>query len=525
MLVQSPHQTRFKTTVFLVGSLFLFLYWLFGFDGITFSDDVYYLIAGKKFWEGTMQTSEFHFSSRWGAYIPAGFLGWMLGFDPHRISLISLFAYIGSLALLIKILPKSSQAWALPLWYGTQVYFLHFLTKIYPDSLLVFWTVLIPFSACFRDQKPIWAALGLVSGLFFGFITKETIVFLAPFPILLFFFDWKSKAVKIKFYASVLVIGLVYGLSYFGYFWWEFGDPFYRFASINAGHYISEFTYADKGIGAILRRISYLPILTFVERGYWVWIVLAIPGIWVTWQEKVKSGLEFSLAAACLLLGFWFMTSTLDFYNPIYLNPRHLIIFVPILAYLITLGWKKWEIDSKLFRAVLGLVFLGVGISFFQMDWKMTAFQTSFCIWFSWRKMPLKNLVLFFLLLTPALFSIYYQNQIKAYSSLIESLTNTIQESENQYPILTNNFIHFSREVLFPEDSLSQNRILPIEKLDALGLHLSDQIEVLIYEYYKHAYPKEQVDVDALEIYLEENFDLVKESRKDLIWIRSYVRK
>lgn len=525
MFSESLQTKNSKTAAFLTGSIFLFFYWLFGFDGITFSDDVYYLIAGKKFWEGTMQTGDFHFSSRWGAYVPAGFLGWILGFDPHRISLISLLAYVGSLALLIKVLPKSSVTWVLVLWFGTQVYFLHFLTKVYPDSLLVFWVVLIPFSACYRTQRPILATLGLISGLFFGFITKETIVFLAPFPMLLLLIDLKNKQINLRFYASLFGFGLLFGLSYLGYFWVEFGDPLYRVTSINAGHYISEFTYADKGIWAILKRISYVPILTFVERGYWLWVVMAIPGIWETWQAKIKTGLEFSLAAVCLLMGFWLMTSTLNFYNPIYLNPRHLIILVPILAYLIALGWRKWESDAILFRIILGLILLGVGISLFQLDWKMTAFQAGFLLWYSWRKMPLKSTVLLILLLAPALFSIAYQGRVKAYSGLIESLNEILQNPDNHKPILTHNFLHFSREVLFPEDSASQRRILPIEKLDSLRPHLPDQMDVLIYEYYKHAYPKEQVDVDALEIYLEENFELVQESKKDLIWLRSFERR
>ena len=105
------------------------------------------------------------------------------------------------------------------------------------------------------------------------------------------------------------------------------------------------------------------------------------------------------------------------------------------------------------------------------------------------------------------------------------SVINNCSRPESQLKKKSNSIAyHFSREVIFPEDSSSQKRILPIEKLDSLRPHLPDQIDVLIYEYYKHAYPKEQVDVDALEIYLEENFELVQESKKDLIWLRSFER-
>lgn len=68
------------------GFSFLLVYWIFGFDGITFSDDVYYLLAGQKFWKGTMEVNAYLFSTRWGAYIPSGLIGFLFGFGPHRIS-------------------------------------------------------------------------------------------------------------------------------------------------------------------------------------------------------------------------------------------------------------------------------------------------------------------------------------------------------------------------------------------------------------------------------------------------------
>ncbi|WP_332914012.1 hypothetical protein [Algoriphagus boritolerans] len=169
MPVQRYIPSNPKKSAYIVGSTFLFLYWLIGFDGITFSDDVYYLLAGNKFWDGTMEFNEFHFSTRWGAYVPSGLIGFLFGFDPHRISMISLFSYLGTLYLVLKILPKDCNPWVLVTWMVTQVYLLHFLTKVYPDSLLVFWTILIPFSATFRSKKPFLAALGLISGLFFWF--------------------------------------------------------------------------------------------------------------------------------------------------------------------------------------------------------------------------------------------------------------------------------------------------------------------------------------------------------------------
>jgi hypothetical protein len=511
---------KHKRFAFLAGTFFLFFYWLLGFDGITFSDDVYYLLVGKSFWEGTMEVNAYHFSSRWGAYVPSGSVGLLLGFDPHKISLISLVSYAGTLWLLIRLLPKKSDPWILTLWLTTQVYFLHFLTKVYPDSLLVFWTVLIPYSASHRRENPILAALGVILGLLFGFITKETIVFLGLLPIFLFGLDLKKRVLSIPFYLSLIIFGMLAGIAYLGFFWWYFGDPFYRVSSINAGHYISEFTYADKGIWSILRRITYLPILTFVERAFWIWIVMAIPGVYIAWKKRFSPGVEMSLAFVCLVFGFWLMSSTLEFYNPIYLNPRHLIILVPIMAFLIALGWNELWTNRKLFLLILSLIGLGVLISVVQQDWKMSTYQLAFLLVLFFQKIPHRTLVIGILLLIPAIASLFYQNRIKGYPEFQKALEAEVLITDT--PILINNFIHFSREVLLPEEEKAQKLLLPIEKLDSLKPYLPNQIRVFIYEYYLHAYPKEQEDVAKLEEWLNQEYRILETRQQGLVNVRVF---
>lgn len=510
-----------KRTVFFFGVTFLFGYWFFAFDGITFSDDVFYLLAGKKFWEGTMEFNDYHFSTRWGAYVPSGLVGFLFGFDPHRISLISLISYIGTLGMLLKVLPKEFNPWMLVIWFSTQVYFLHFLTKVYPDSLLVFWTVLVPFSAIYRIQKPFRAALGVISGLFFGFITKETIIFLAPLPILLFVFDWKKENRNLAFYYILVGLGLAFGAIYLGYFWIKFGSPLYRFDSIQDGHYVSEFTYADKSAWVMLKRLTILPIITFVERSYWLWIVFAMPGLVKIWKKPTNPGIEFGLAFLSLLGLFWFMSTTFRFYNPLYLNPRHLLILVPILAFMIAMGWEDWRKNQKLKTWMSVLILVGVIISLLQQDWKMAAFQAFVPVFI--HGLQGKKLVwaIGIYLLIPALMAVSYQLKLKEYNLLIETLAQEISTTENQSLILTHNFLDFSEEVLFPENQRANDLLFPIEKLDSLKPNPPQYFRVLIYDYYKHGYPKEQVDVDALELWLM-NQKLLSEKHEGLVWIRNY---
>lgn len=521
MPVQSYIHSNPKRSAFIAGASFLFLYWLIGFDGITFSDDVYYLLAGKKFWEGTMEFNDYHFSTRWGAYVPSGLIGFLFGFDPHRISVVSLFSYLGTLGLLFKILPKDCNPWVLVTWTVTQVYLLHFLTKVYPDSLLIFWTILIPFSATFRSEKPLLAALGIISGLFFGFLTKETIVFLAPLPLFLFVFDMKKGNQNRKFYCFLLGLGIAIGALYMGYFWIKFGSPFYRFESIQAGHYISEFTYADKSAWVMLKRLTILPIVTFIDRSYWLWIVFAIPGLVKMWKKPTSPGIEFGLAFLSMIVLFWFMSTNFGFYNPLYLNPRHLIILVPILAFLITFGWEEWKENQKLKRQLSVLILVGAAVSLIQQDWKMSAFQAvAFLILYLFQGKKLVWVTGIYLLF-PALLAIQYQLKLKQNANLIKTLYRETSTTENQSLILTNNFLDFSKEVLFPDNQFAQDLLFPIEKLDLLKLSPPQYFRVLIYDYYKHSYPKEQVDIDALELWLEDQ-KLLTEKREGLVWIRNY---
>src|SRR5690606_25422974 len=126
------------------------------------------------------------------------------------------------------------------------IYLLHFLTKVYPDGFLILWMILIPASALYREKYPIPAALTMALAFFVGFCTKETIVFLFPIPILLFLSDFREKK-PLRFYLFFVSISLLIIILYLGYYQWRFGDWLYRFKSVNEGHYVSEYTYHDKG--------------------------------------------------------------------------------------------------------------------------------------------------------------------------------------------------------------------------------------------------------------------------------------
>jgi hypothetical protein len=225
------------------------------------------------------------------------------------------------------------------------------------------------------------------------------------------------------------------------------------------------------------------------------------------------------------MLGFWFMSSTLAFYNPIYLNPRHLIILVPILAYLIASGWEKWQ-NSKAWQArIIGLLLLGVVIALLIQDWKMAAFNTLLTIPIFLKNQNLRLLVLGLTLLIPALYSIKYQTNLKQYGSLIETLTTEVQVTEQTTPIYTHSFIDFSKKILLPIDSLAQQLLIPLNQFPKVERKFPQKLKVLIYDYYQHAYPDERADIDAISDWLARNYRLTSERKAGNVSLYEYERK
>ena len=501
------------------GLVFLGIFWWFGYDGITFSDDVIYLKTGQDFWEGKPLDSTHHFSSRIGSFIFSGLFTYLFGFSDRVGSIASLGSYVIIMLLTYKLLHRSQFSWSL-IFLITQIYFLHFLTKVYPDSLLALWVFLIPFAASFRLSHPLYSAFGIVFALFMGFLTKETIVFLFPFPFLLMYLDWKNGAIG-KFHRSFLVFSLLFGTAYLAYYWIFYDNPFFRIQAVHAGHYISEYTFFDKSLGTLIWRVTLDPLVTFVHRGYWLWLILSLPAIVNGLKKYSQIKTSFAYAIICLILGFWWMSTSLEYYNPIHLNPRHLIILIPICAVLTGLGSSLWMTNSMIRNRLVIGVLIGAIIGFVTKDWKQAVFLCTIGLFLwsaSYWKEGIFKLLLLCILLIATILSVRYQFQLKNYQYFLNTLSSELANNENQF-VLVNEFVDFSKEVLLPNQPKAIQRIKPISVFSDGNQILPDDFSVLIYNYYWHAYPKEAPDVENLfELIQKGNFEVTQITTDQ--WIR-----
>lgn len=514
--------TQERPVVLLWATLFLIGYWYFAYDGITFSDEVTYMQLGQQLWNNEAFVSDYHFTSRWGAFLFSGFFTHFFGFSDRYASLATLGFYLLTLFLVWKITPSHLRKWSCLFLLG-QVYFLHFLTKVYPDGFLVFWVMLIPAASVFRDKHPLWTASLIVLAFFIGFCTKETIIFLFPFPLLLLLVDLRSKK-SLTFYYCFFGVSLLVIVLYLLYYQWQFGDWLYRFKTVNQGHYISEYTYHDKGWESVLRRLTYLPFTTFIDRTYWLWLVLAIPGIHSGVTKQRKIGLEFSLCTLCLLIGFWFMTSTLEFYNPLYLNPRHLIVLIAPLAVCIAMGSEYW-LNSKNWKKVLAaLLLLGGSYAAIFGDWKIGLFYFIFAgLLFFPQKKP-KFLLMAFCLFLQMTFSVYYQYKLKNYPLLLQTFQKEASLANDTSPLVSHDFIYVSRDILLRQPGVEVS-LISMADMDSLMKNPPDALTLLIYDYYRHAYPAEREYLDQTKTWLNKNYQLISSAENQWLTVQRYRRK
>ena len=505
-----------------LGIVFLVFYWIWGYDGITFSDEVTYLQLGHQLWNGQPVVSDYHFTSRSGAFLFSGLFTHLLGFSDRYASIATLVFYLLTLYVVWRVTPPALRKWTVLFFIGN-VYLLHFLTKVYPDGFLILWVVLVPTAAVWRHKEPFAAACVMAVSFFSGFCTKETIVFLVPFPLLLLLADLRKRN-RLSFYYYLAGLAFILVILYLGYYQWQFGDWLYRFKSVNEGHYISEYTYHDKGIASILKRVTYLPFLTFIERTYWLWWVMALPGIYYGIKKKEAIAFEFSTATLCLLVGFWFMTSTLEFYNPIYLNPRHLIILIAPLSVCIALGTKYW-LHSLQWKKALALLLASAALYAIVFgDWKVGLFYASFIGLLFLKKGKTQFTAMALGLILPVLLSVHYQRQLKNYPHFIRAFRGAALEAAPTSPLLTHDFIYFSREVLLQEPQ-TQTNIVSMAQMENLIQNPPASLILFVYRYYHHAYPAEQEYLNVAREWIKENYVLTDTENDQWIRIEKYSRQ
>lgn len=239
-------------------------------------------------------------------------------------------------------------------------------------------------------------------------------------------------------------------------------------------------------------------------------------------KEKIVFG--FTMATLCLIFGFWFMGTTLEFYNPIHFNLRYLIILVGPLSFWVAMDSKDWTNKPNWKSRFAVLIALGIFVAFILNDPKMGAYLTGMgmlYVFVSDHKLfkPVFSLLLIF----PVVASIYFQIQTKNYPHFKKQFSEYVLSTDSQVPIITNNFVYFSKEVLLGELTSPPDNLSQVSDWDNIMKQKPDVFKVFIYKYYLHAYPDEEEFFSSFDLWLSTSpYKTVEEFEDEWIHTKTF---
>ncbi len=230
------------------------------------------------------------------------------------------------------------------------------------------------------------------------------------------------------------------------------------------------------------------------------------------------------MTALCLILGYCFMSSTFELYNPIFLNQEHLISLIGSFSVLAAMGAKEWRNKPNWKSISAVIVALGISVAFLLEDPKMGAYLTGMGLLYVFvSDYKLFKPVFVLLLILPVVASFYFQIQTKNYPHFKKHFNEYVLSTESQVPILTNNFVFLSREVLLSELPSPPENLFQVEDWNKTMDQNPDMFKIFIYKYYRHAYPDEQEFISSFDLWLSTSpYKTVEEFEDDWIHTKTF---
>lgn len=349
-------------------NVFIIIYWFFGFDGFYFFDDLTYAKNAIQLIDQTFSFSDNLFSQRLSLIGATALSYYFFGFSDYVTILPPLICTLITCNAIYFFLYKKSFVAALlaASVYALDFYTIFFSNKLYPDVLVgcfVLLGLIVLYMARKNPEKTFFKAFLVVITLFIAFLAKLTVLYVFPFLLALSINDLLKKQ-NVRLWSYVVGMSVVIGGGYLYWQFWTFGDFLFRFKSIiHEGHYVSNDSYFDKNGQALLKRMTYQPIGMLLHSSMIIPVGLAFPSLVGFRAGKFWQHTPFekywAYAALSILLYFWWGSTSWQYYNPIALFQRHLLVLVPPLAILSGISLMRMNEHAGLYA----IVFCGITLS------------------------------------------------------------------------------------------------------------------------------------------------------------------
>lgn len=239
---------------------FVIVFHLTAYTGHYGYDDLHYARLSADLNKGIFHIGD-HYSYRWMILFCTAFCYKIFGIGDPASSFPALFIVISILWVIYDLL-KNEKRTVLLLAMSLTVFspwFLFYSDKLMPDiylALFVFLALWAYYVSRFRLKKEKWlyAAVMAVS-LFFGFLSKETILLIQPLILYLMITDILLKR-EIRFWIYFCFYSILITLFYFFSIYMITGETLARFEALESNAYLSLCSYPDQPASMVIKRIS-----------------------------------------------------------------------------------------------------------------------------------------------------------------------------------------------------------------------------------------------------------------------------
>ena len=202
-----------------------------------FSDDYCYAYHAHNLLEGHLNLTYNQFQNRFGVYVPASFFFYLFGTNPYSIALwpiiISSFT-IAIVFIFVNKIADTTIALLSAFLISINTIQINYSAAIFPDLIVSFYCIgailLLHYGRQHKNQKILYPIL-LNIFLLIGFLTKETIVLIFPFMLIILCYDLFKKE-NTLFWKRTLVFGFCSVVLILLMYYFITGDALFRIKSL-----------------------------------------------------------------------------------------------------------------------------------------------------------------------------------------------------------------------------------------------------------------------------------------------------
>ncbi len=309
------------------------------------------------------------YPNRFGVFVPVSLIFRLFGENPYTTSLWPLLASLMTIALVFLFLKKTAGTYIAALaafLVAVNIQQVAYSLELYPDLIVSFYAIAAVLTLYYgreRSERKAGPAILLQLILVLGFLTKETIVLLGPFLLLVLIVDLVQKKHHL-FWKWTLGFSILSVLLLLGFYYRLTGDPFYRIRAISD---LLQYRILDADMSKSITDVNSSNVLIWLNHNlaYVFLLVFSIPAFVSSLKEKWSSVKTYMAAYAALML----VQLLVIFHTPkmgiIYMQDRHWMFLIAPLAVLSASFISN--ADKKYLSLVIGIFLALCVFNYFEL--------------------------------------------------------------------------------------------------------------------------------------------------------------